>query len=205
MQGLLQRQGKLLRHQRNDASPALQHLSEWQLDAFREAHHADCERAGYRALFDYYAEYLHSGMDLRLVSENGQGAFKLLSRMDETYPLLRSALEFSVLAQELDDALAFSGLSPDRAIQSSTQRTERLNHAQLLAPLGTGLAPYTRSRIAHATFKVAMMPLRATALAPLVQVLDRGYEVLRNLENVEQEFALLLDNNRRAVERLYPA
>ena len=44
----------------------------------------------------------------------------------------------------------------------------------------------------------------ATALSPLVSILDRGYDVLRKLDPVEPEFSRLLDNNRRAVEMLYP-
>ena len=204
VQALLKRQADLPRHQHHHLAPALERLRERQLAAVQDAHREDFSRPGYRALFEYYAEHLHSGLDLRMVSGDGHGAFKLLSRMDETYPLLKSALAFSVLAQEMDDALALTGLAPEDALRQSGQHAQRLAHVQLLAPLGAGLAPYTRSRIAQATFKMAMLPLRATALSPLVSILDRGYDVLRKLDPVEPEFSRLLDNNRRAVETLYP-
>jgi hypothetical protein len=203
IRSLLQRYRQLPRLHHPALGGPLRALREAQLAGLREAHRADLDHAGYRALFDYYVDDLHSGLDLGPAIRDGERAFGLLAHMDESYLLLRNALEFGVLAQELDDALAATGAPVGSALQALPQRRERLQQMRLLMPMVSALAGYARNRIARAAFRIALVPLRATALAPLVRALDRGYEVLVGLDQAQTRLARLVDNNLRAVESTY--
>lgn len=201
IRALLDRYRRLPRHAHPQWRERLDALRAVQVASLQGVHEASCERSDYRTLLAYYAEYLHSGVNLDRIVSEGEGVLRIASHLEETYELLVNALEFSVRAQELDDALV--GADADTAPAGSGQAQARIDHAQLLRPLGPGLAPYARSLLARGAFKIAMTPLRATGLAPLVVTLDKGFDVLRKLEGVERSFDELIANNVRAIETLY--
>lgn len=210
IRALLERYKKLPRRTAPASAAALAAVRQVQVDALRTAHKAPSARKDYAALVSYYIENLHSGVDLERVVTEGDLVLRIVARLDDTYELVVNALEFSITAQELDDALVAALAKAGSEVTAQHLRTcaqlkARKAHAQLLRPLGPGLAPYTRSRLAYAAFKLAMTPLRATGLGTLVVVLDRGFDVLRGLDNVEKSFDELIANNQIAIDALYRA
>ena len=208
---LLERYRRLPRRQHVDCTATREQLRSLQVAGLLETHKAFDAQKQYRALKTYYIEHLHSGVDLERVIKEGELVLRIVSRLHETYDLVMNALEFSVTAQELDDAVlqSFDKTSERRDlavhVRKAGQLKARSAHAQLIRPLGPGLAPYTRSRLSQAAFKLAMTPLRATGLAPLVVVLDKGFDVLRGLDDVEGSFDQLISNNLLAIKQLYSA
>jgi hypothetical protein len=207
---LIDRYKNLPRHGNRTINSYLDVLREIQIDSLGTVYEKYHETKEIEAVRRYYLENLHSGQNLDKVVSDAELALKMASRLEETYELLVNALEFSITAQELDDALLV-GLPAKKIkvadlkahISGAKQMKARLRHAELLRPIGPGLAPYAHSRFAYAAFKIAMLPLRATGLAPIVELLSRGFDVLRNLEDVEGCFENIIHNNKQSIKQLY--
>lgn len=207
---LLDRYIALPRRHRTDLADPLQRIKLAQHAALRLTHEADSRTPTYATYFAFYLDELHSGLNLERLASEGDRTLKLLTQLNSSFELMRTTFEFSLRAQELDDALAQQLLAHPQAetpagasFQQCGQLEARLQQARLLAPLGPGLAPYAHSRLAYGAFKLGVAPLKLTGLAPVVTALEKGFVALRALPEVEPAFTRLIQNNLRACELLY--
>ncbi|MGH8529742.1 MAG: FFLEELY motif protein [Nevskiales bacterium] len=204
---LLERYRALPRHSQPQLAPQLATIRKLQVKALRDAHAKDCRDPRYTAHFEFYLDELHSGLRLDRLAADGDKLLRLLARLDRSFEAVRGSFEFSVRAQELDDALALilskSDIDIVELMRNADQGTARREHAQQLAPLGPGLAKYAHSRLAWAAFKFGLMRMRSGPFAPLSGTLQRGFGALRELPDVEAAFQRLITNNLAAVDSLY--
>ncbi len=203
---LLERYRALPRRSQPELLPRLESIRKLQVEVLRATHAADCRDPRYAAHLEFYLDGLHSGLPLERLAADGDSIVQRLSRADRSYELIRSTFDFSVTAQELDDALALrlrNKLAAPAELRAAGQNTARRAHARLLAPLGPPLAKYAHSRLAYMGFKLGMGALRRTAFEPLVDTLERGFAVLRGLPDVEDAFMRLIANNLAAIDGLY--
>lgn len=203
---LLERYRALPRHAHPELLPQLASIRKLQVKALRAAHAKDCREPRYAAHFAFYLDELHSGLPLNRLAAEGDSIVQRLARADRSYELIRSTFDFSVTAQELDDALALrlhSKRAMPAALRAGGQHGARRAHAHLLTPLGPALAKYAHSRLAAVGFKLGMSALRRTAFQPLVGTMERGFAALRELPDVEDAFRRLIVNNLKAINSLY--
>ena len=151
---LIDRYAHLPRHGNKTIQKKLAFVREMQIESVESIYAKGHETSDVEILKNYYLENLHSGQNLDKVVSDGGFALGIASRLDDTYDLLVNALEFGITAQELDDALAIG--MPDKKIKTAEIKTHigsakqlkaRLRHADLLRPIGPGLAPYASSRL----------------------------------------------------------
>lgn len=204
---LLERYRQLPRHTQPELRQTRSRLYRLRHDWLREAHADNLRQRGFEPFLAFYFQHLDRGIVLDSFLDADERSLKLATHKQTTYAMVQGVLEFSLTTQALDDELAqtlaqaddaslLQGMASTQQLQPRQQATGQLIH------LGPGLAPFTKSRLAHAAFKVATAAFRGGFLGPIFKVMDEGYTALRKIDDVEGAFATLVATNQQALAQL---
>lgn len=204
---LLARYRQLPRHTQPELRQVRSRLYQQRQQWLRKAHASNLRQRGFEPFLAFYFQYLDRGIVLDSFLEADERSLKLAAHKQKTFAMVNGVLEFSLATQQLDDALAQAlGDADDPQLllgmASAEQLPARLQATAQLVHLGPGLVPFTRSRLAHAAFKLGTAAFRGGYLGPIFTVMDEGYSALRKIDNVEQAFLTLVETNQQAYAQL---
>lgn len=212
LQELFERYRALPRHHEDAAFlRRLRALQQWEVVDMRRRHAPfSATQTEYEKVLEFYLGQLHNGLPLDEMIDRGPKGLEHARRMDKTFPLFASAIEFSVLSADIQDrlvtALSEAPLTATEyaaAVWACDDAALRHRRLDLLVEIGHLIAPHIRSRMIYSGFILLKGMFRNVGLGEIHDTLNTGFRQLRDVARIAQIMAAIAEHEKKQIgERL---
>lgn len=166
----------------------------------------------FRRAIDFFLSDLYGMRDAARRDREVARAWGLLalSLPEGALALLRHAVEFGVLSDELDQAMAAQlpdgPLSDERyaaAYRAVGRRKAREDQIDLLASMGAALEQAAGNPLLAAALRTARLPAHLAGFGALHDFLERGYGAFQDSSDATELMSIVRERETRLMERLF--
>lgn len=211
----LARYDALRQHRDPDFRVRLHRLQAFQARRLQHTHAALIADPRYHDATELFLTDIYGGIDLLPMAREIERALPLASKLlpNSVFATSATAVEVMALIQEVDEQLAalmfeqhgVTEITHDNYLAAFRElgRYDDWRHQMELAiQLGYGLDRYVRSRLIHATFRMASRPAHKYGLGTLYDFLGRGFEAMRPLGSTHELFERMAKDELAIIDRI---